>query len=168
MIGGCNGKKSTHDTKKQPIINPTLNNPKDHLWLYCYRIKGKDELGKLTIDVLDLNDYDRLVKVRFEIGNQIQESLQIQVDLVINYIDNPNKTIRTKNKIIKACESIMRQGLPSEAYSATTSCIILNSEEYTELKIKLKEANLWNTDFDKIEKQLEEIAFDVYIPRIKI
>jgi uncharacterized protein (TIGR02646 family) len=164
----CNGKKSTHDTKKEPIINPTLNNPKDHLWLYCYRIKGKDELGKLTIDVLDLNDYDRLVRVRFEIGNQIQESLQSQIDIVTNYIKNSNNTIRAKNKIIKAYEGIMKQGFPNEAYSATTSCIILNSEEYTELKFKLKEASLWNTDFDEIEKQLKEIAFDVYIPRIRI
>ena len=65
----CNGTKGSHDTYKEPIINPCDVNPQGALELKNYRLIGKNTLGKMTVSVLDLNNQDRHCKKRFEIGN---------------------------------------------------------------------------------------------------
>ena len=102
----CNGTKSDHDTVIEPIINPTLLDPKLHLKFWRYRIKGKDDFGKLTVSVLDLNNQDRLVKRRFEIGNAIQEKLEQLNELLDDYISGIQTNTRRKNRILNGLKDL--------------------------------------------------------------
>lgn len=152
----CNGTKNNHDTVKEPIVNPTSNDPKNHLGLWRYRIKGKDNLGKLTVSVLDLNNQDRLVKKRFEVGNALQDKLEFLNELTDEYIQGIQTSTRRKNRILNGSKNLMKEGLPEAIYSATSATIILTDPEYQNLKDKLKKLNFWDAEFNDLEKEISQ------------
>lgn len=154
----CNGTKNDHDTKLEPIIDPSKIDPKDHLKYWRYRIKGSDDFGKLTVSVLNLNDQDRLVKKRFEIGNAIQEKLEQLNELAEDYIQGIQANTRKKNRIINGIKSLMEEGLPSAIYSATSATVILTDTEYDTLKTKLISLNFWDAELSQLEIDLTKTA----------
>lgn len=157
----CNAQKGGHDTKKEPIINPTQVDPKLHLKYWRYRIKGKDSLGKMTISVLDLNNTDRLVKKRYEIGNAIQNKLEALNELSEEYIEGKQTSTIRKNRIINGTKDLLREGLPTAIYSATSATIILTDIEYGELKNKLIQLGFWDNELTQLELALKEVAFEL-------
>lgn len=159
----CNGTKNDHDTVIEPIIDPSKIDPRDHLKFWCYRIKGSDELGKLTISVLNLNDPDRLVKKRYEIGNAIEIKLEQLNELADDYVKGIQTSTRRKNRIINGTKDLMKEGLPTVIYAATTSTMILNSEEYYSLKDKIKSKNLWDNELEQLELELTKIRLNLAI-----
>ncbi|VAW71804.1 hypothetical protein MNBD_GAMMA12-2132 [hydrothermal vent metagenome] len=94
----CNGKKGTHDVLNEPIVNPYIENPKDHFVMRLYRMRGKTDRGINSIDVYGLNHSSRLVFSRFEIGEKISELISTSWDRVNTYENNKNT--RSKNKLI--------------------------------------------------------------------
>jgi uncharacterized protein (TIGR02646 family) len=156
----CNGTKNNHDTKKEPIIDPSKIDPKKHLKYWRYRIKGSDDLGKLTVSVLNLNDQDRLVTKRFEIGNAIQEKLEELNELTDDFINGVQTSTRRKNRIINGIKALMKEGLPNSIYSATSAAIILTDTEFETLKIKLESLSFWDAELNQLELDLKAIALE--------
>lgn len=154
----CNGTKNDHDTKLEPIIDPSKIDPKNHLKYWRYRIKGSDDFGKLTVSVLKLNDQDRLVKKRFEIGNAIQEKLEQFNELTDDYISGVQTSTRRKNRIVNGIKDLMKEGLPSAIYSATSATVILTDTEYEILKNKLTLLGLWDAELSQLEIELNKTA----------
>lgn len=154
ICGRCNKKKLKHDTKKEPIINPVFDNPKEHLKLKNYRFYGKTDLGKLTKDIVDLNDRQRLVNVRSEIGVKLLEGLDDLLQLTQDYITNP--ITRKRNKIIGKLKNILLEGTKEYEYSATVATVLLEDDNYKEIKQLFIDNNLWNDEFIQLEK---EVAF---------
>tara|TARA_R110002051_G_C8738549_1_gene498761 strand:- start:860 stop:1612 length:753 start_codon:yes stop_codon:yes gene_type:complete len=154
----CNGTKSNHDTKIEPIIDPSKTDPKNHLKYWRYRIKGCDNIGKLTVSVLNLNDQDRLVKKRFEIGNAIQVKLEQLNELTEDYINGIQTSTRRKNRIINGTKDLMKEGLPNSIYSATTATVIVTDTEYDSLKTKLISLSFWDAELSQIEIDLTKTA----------
>ncbi|XDD44696.1 HNH endonuclease (plasmid) [Leptospira sp. WS60.C2] len=159
----CNGTKKDHDTIMEPIIDPTCIDPKLHLKYWCYRIKGKDEFGKLTISVLDLNNSERLVKKRFEIGNAIQQKLEELNELTSEFISGLQANTRRRNRILNGLKDLMKEGLPNSIYSATTAAIILTDKEFIDLKENLKMLSLWDGELNQLEIDISNIAFEVLV-----
>ncbi len=158
----CNGAKGKHDTKNEPIIDPCKINPKNHLGYWRYRIKGLNQLGKLTISVLNLNDQDRLVRKRFEVGDAIQNKLEQLNELIDDYASNIQTSTIRKNRIINGTKDVMKEGLPSSIYSAITATIILTDTEFISLKKKLLKLNFWDEEFIELECGLSKVALDLY------
>lgn len=154
----CNGTKNNHDTKIEPIIDPSKDDPKNHLKYWRYRIKGADDFGKLTVSVLKLNDQDRLVKKRFEIGNAIQEKLEQFNELSDDYISGTQTSTRRKNRIVNGIKDLMKEGLPSSIYSATSATVILTDTEFGLLKNKLTFLGLWDAELSQLEIELNKTA----------
>lgn len=154
----CNGTKNNHDTKIEPIIDPSSIDPKKHLKYWRYRIKGSDNLGKLTVSVLKLNDQDRLVKKRFEIGNAIQDKLEQLNELLDDYINGIQTSTRRKNRIVNGIKDLMKEGLPSSIYSGTSATIILTDTEFETLKAKLTSSGLWGAELNQLEIDLKKNA----------
>lgn len=76
----CNSNKGTHDVEKDGmLINPTIDDPRDFLYLKQFMIKSKDNdrnsKGRLTVDLLDLNNRDRLVNPRIKIALEMDEKM---------------------------------------------------------------------------------------------
>lgn len=157
----CNGTKNDHDTKLEPIIDPSKIDPKNHLNYWRYRIKGSDDFGKLTVSVLKLNDQDRLVKKRFEIGNAIQEKLEQLNELADDYISGIQTSTRRKNRIVNGTKDLMREGLPSAIYSATSATVILTDIEYETLKSKMMELGFWDVELSQLEIDLNKTALNL-------
>lgn len=154
----CNGTKNNHDTKLEPIIDPSKVDPKNHLKYWRYRIKGSDDFGKLTVSVLKLNDQDRLVKKRFEIGNAIQEKLEQFNELTDDYISGVQTSTRRKNRIVNGIKDLMKEGLPSSIYSATSATVILTDTEFELLKNKLILLGFWDKELSQLEIVLNTTA----------
>lgn len=154
----CNGTKNDHDTKLEPIIDPSIIDPKNHLKYWRYRIKGSDDFGKLTVSVLKLNDQDRLVKKRFEIGNAIQEKLEQLNELIDDYISGVQISTRRKNRVVNGTKDLMKEGLPTAIYSATSASLILTDTEFEALKSKLTALGFWDAELTQLEIDLNKTA----------
>lgn len=152
----CNGKKSNHDTKNEPIIHPVRDNPKAHLKLRNYRFRDLSKLGKCTIDVTDLNHRERLVTKRFEVGNKISEELDDLIESTNHYLSEPST--RKRNRIVRNLEKIMLQGTKESEYSATAATVILTDTNYTDIKQLFIDNALWDDEFIQLEQQVSYCA----------
>lgn len=153
----CNGHKLTHDVRKDPIVNPFVDNPYDHLYFQYYRYKAKDKKGENTISVLDLNDGERrLVDTRFEIGNALQQSLEELLIKLNDYQTSP--TVPKKNKLVGAVINTIRQCLPESEYAALCATVLHSCNEYKELKESLKECGLWSQVLDEYDQASRSIC----------
>lgn len=153
----CNGTKGDHDTKLEPIINPCEQEPREHLKIWRYRIKGKTDLGKLTVSALNLNEPDRLVTKRFQIGNALQDKLEEYQELVDDVIEGVQTSTRRKNRIKNGVKEILTNGLKDKEYAATYSTILLTDPEYMTLKDKMMSCSLWTDDHVKLEAAVNEL-----------
>lgn len=146
----CNGKKRNHDTKKKPIINPCKDEPKEHLCMEAARLypKFNSEMGRLTIDVLNLNDKERLIDSRFNLCNLVKETLECLYHGAVDY--------KARNEIkglLSACSA-------DKAFSATTSNVLHNDPYYSYIKQKLKDNNLWDEELEELDINTKKIALD--------
>lgn len=157
----CNGHKSTHNTQIEPIIHPVIDNPKEHLTLKSYRFYAKNNslIGKTTIEAVELNDRERLVNKRYEIGTKILEELESLLDDLQEFenkgLAETRKERKLKNKLLK----LMQECLPQKEYSATAATTLIYSEEYPPIRQKFIFLNWWNTEFQNIENQILDITF---------
>jgi hypothetical protein len=156
----CNGTKGDHDVVFEPIIHPVNMTPKDHLYLEAYRFYGKDSIGKSTIKILDLNDRERLQQKRFQIGSEIKRKLDEIDEDWKEILENSNLSERSTKKLAQRLRRIMLQGLPKEEYAATVASEILREDAYFFIKNNLIDLNLWDTDFQHLENELQNIALD--------
>lgn len=154
----CNGSKSTHDVLTDPIINPFISDPRQHLTLKLYRFKGLDNIGINTIDVIDLNHTTRATIKRFEIGNAILENLEHVKDSLRNFIDNP--ITRRKNKVISQIEKLLLEAQPQSEYAATAATILQNESPFPAIKSEFQALGLWNDDLETLDNISKSIAFN--------
>lgn len=153
----CNGHKSTHDVVAEPIVNPFIDNPSDHLYFQHYRYKAKDTKGDKTISVLDLNDGERkLVDTRFEIGNALQESLEDLLIKLDTYNIQPN--IPNKNKLMGSVCGVLRQCQPNSEYAALCATVLHSCDEYQKLKSGLQSNGLWTQQMEHYDKTSRRIC----------
>jgi uncharacterized protein (TIGR02646 family) len=150
----CNGTKGNHDTKLEPIINPCEQDPKEHLKIWLYRFKGKTDLGKMTVSALNLNDPDRLVLKRFQIGNALQDKLEEYHQLVDDVVSGIQTSTLRKNRIKNGVKDILSNGLKDKEYAATYSTILINEPEFFSLKAKMVQCDLWTNEHSHLEAEI--------------
>lgn len=160
----CNSNKGTTDTYSEPMLNPTIDNPKEYLYLNMFMIKSKDNRvnskGKNTVDILELNNRERLVNPRIKISCEIDEKLNSINEIGSEYKNGQNITTRTRNKIVNGIKGILRLAQPSQEFSAFMSTIILNSDDYIEITNVLKSLGLWDDELQELHSKCENIKFE--------
>jgi uncharacterized protein (TIGR02646 family) len=144
----CNGKKSTHNVIADPIVNPFVENPQNHFILKHYRFKEKTIIGKTTIDVVDLNNTERAVRKRFEVGEQLQKSIENVNERLQLFKENP--ITQRKNKLLGMLEELLRECQPETSYSATCSTILHTDANYLNIRIELQKLKLWSDEFENL------------------
>ncbi|WKA55513.1 HNH endonuclease [Planococcus shixiaomingii] len=157
----CNLNKGEHDPNIEYIINPCIDDPKVHIAMKNYRLKSKDQTGRNTIDVLYLNDTERLVQSRFMIGNNIHESLEKISDNLSEYYQGISTSTRRKNMVINGLKSLLRQGLPQKDYAATVATVIINDDIFYWCKNILIELDFWDDEFSCLENSLLENCLEL-------
>lgn len=160
----CNSNKSTLDTYVTPIIDPSVDDPKDYLYLKCYMIKSKDNTigskGRLTVDQLDINNRDRLVTPRIKIASEMNYKLtDIHEKALALNLRNDGK-LYNKTRIINTLVDILKMAQPDAEYSAFMATIILTDEDYIETKDILKSKKLWTDELESLHNCATEIKMD--------
>jgi len=145
----CNIAKSKHDPKVDMIVDPYNMEPKAHLAFRLFRLKGKTLEGKNSIGALDLNNTERLVHPRFQIGQQIEESIEASIERLQLYMESKS-TVR-KNRLIAIIETILNECQPSAVYSAITASVALTNANFLEVISETKQLGIWE---DRLEIML--------------
>lgn len=160
----CNSNKSTLDTHNTPIINPSVDNPKDYLYLKCYMIKSKDNTigskGRLTVDQLELNHRERLVNPRIKIASEMYYKLADIHEKAIALSSREDGKLYNKTKIINTLVDILKMAQPDAEYSAFMATIILTDEDYMEIQNILKNMELWTDELETLHNCANEIKLD--------
>jgi len=151
----CNTTKGEHNPNIEPIINPFVDNPQDHLYIENFRFYGKTEKGKTTIDVVALNDRKHFVDKRFKIGIKIIENIEdIKQSIELN-INELKTNFRLKNRYLQRIKNLLNEGTKENEYAATISTVILQSEDFVQLIRVLKLNLLCDSELDNLIYELK-------------
>ncbi|MDD0822633.1 HNH endonuclease [Bacillus cereus] len=163
----CNKAKRNHDTLNYPIINPCLNNPKDHLYFENFNIFGKDSspLGSLTEIVLNLNDTLQVVTPRFQVGTLVIQKLKEIAKMVKRY-DRRYASVGDDHDIVNKTQALLQHALPRMEYSATVATVIVSSRFYEQMKDDMITKSLWNDDLDQLDSIAREISLEVALAKM--
>lgn len=136
----CNDSKSNHDTVKEPILNPSIDDTERYIDFEYIRMiakKGTEyyEQALLTIEVCSLNG-SRLLRARADILIRLSEYEQ-KLPQCLKEIEAAT-TDRVKSNRIRnlkeSIETIERLGDKCEKYSLFSKRFLENSQEYVEAK----------------------------------
>lgn len=153
----CNGSKSTHDVIQNPIINPFKDIPQNHINLKLYRFKFKDSKGEMTVDTLNLNHPERAVLKRFEVGEKLQQVIELVLERLTNYLANP--IIQRKNKLLNLFEELLNECQPNSIYSSTCATIMHNDDDYKHICVEFKRLNLWSNEFEELDNLSRSLIY---------
>ena len=158
----CNKKKSTHDTYKEPIINPTENNPKDIYYMKNYRYVSYDEnpnsLGRLSIGVLGINDTDEKVIMRFTIGNKLNAELDKLYEDAFELGEEILTNTRKRNRAINGCLNSLKLCTKTSRFGASMATTLQENEDYQSLRKLLMGYNFWTEEMEQLHKESLEIC----------
>lgn len=142
----CNTKKRKHDSNIEPIINPANDTPSEHLAMYNYWIKGTDEKGKTTVSVLHLNQIDRLVQVRMQIGTQVIQTIESLLERAESFIEGTNTNAKNRSFLVNGTIQLLKEAQPNSEYSATVASILFTNSDFFKLKEIMTNCNLWDQE----------------------
>lgn len=158
----CNKSKSTHDTYNEPIVNPTIDNPKDIFYMKNYRYFSYDpypkSLGKMSIGVLGINDSLTKVKLRYEIGNKLEEEIDKLYEDAIELGEEILQNTRKRNRIIKGCYNSLLLCTKKARFGASMATVLQENEDYQELRKLLIGYGLWDNGLEELHKETIEIC----------
>lgn len=158
----CNKKKSKHDTYTEPIINPTIQDPRDIFFIknyrYCSRDNSPNSLGKTTIDLLGLNDSNEKVLLRFKIGNSLNEALDKLYNDVVELGDSIRSNTRKRNNIIHDCLNKLKLCTKTSRFGATMATVLHENESYQLLRAYLIDLGLWDDELEALHNEAKEIC----------
>ena len=157
----CNAQKGEHDTVTEPIINPVVDRPQNHLKIRMgVRFMYKDDIGLDTITVLDLNNQVKHVTPRHKIVQKIENKIEDLLDQTVDYVDSQNKTTRKKNKLLNGVRGLLEVCQPTEPYSAFMTTALLTNDSYYDMKNRLENEGLWTQEFIDLESKLLSIKYE--------
>ena len=152
----CNLAKGVQDVLSEPILNPYVDTPNEHIGMRLYRLKKLTDKGQCTIDVANLNDSERLVFVRFKIGEKIHQKLEQSQELLKSYLDN--KSTRTKNRLYNTIKELLLESQPTAEYSASTATVLLSDDDFWILRESLKSYFIWDGYLDTYLQSAQQIC----------
>jgi len=155
----CNGSKGSHNVVKTPIIDPYTSDPRHHLQFRFYRFRAKTNIGLETIGAVDLNNSDRAVMVRFEIGERLHETLLKARERLEAY--KANLSTRTKNLLIATIKSVLTECQCFAEYSATTATVLHSDSEYGYIKTEMCNLGLWDSELTDLDSASSLLKLDI-------
>nr|BDD47604.1 hypothetical protein 11 [Gammaproteobacteria bacterium] len=152
----CNGRKGTHDVTAEPIVNPYNDDPRKHLGMRLYRLRGLTATGESTIEVAGLNNSARLVMSRFKVGEKISDLLDTARERFDSYVDD--STTRRKNRVISIVEGMLMECQPSASFSASTSTILLSDQRFNDLVEGMRETGIWDDEIETLYQKASSLV----------
>lgn len=157
----CNGSKHRHNVVSNPIINPCHDIPSEHLYMRGYRIKGKTDLGEMTVDVLNFNHREHKFIPRCKAGEVIDSSIDDAIVRLAWYNENPSA--RRKNILKNTVEAILDECQKNSPFSAVSATMLHRSVEYASLKESMQMQDLWSDYM----QELHDESLKLTLPSIR-
>lgn len=158
----CNKKKSTHDTYMEPIIDPTEVDPKKIFYIKNYRYWSIDSdlnsLGKTSIDVLGLNDFDEKVKIRFTIGDGLCKEFNKLYEDAAELGDAILTNTRKRNRILNGCLNNLKLCTRKSRFGASMATVLQEDEDYHTLRNLLVGYGLWDDELERLHQESKDIC----------
>ena len=162
--GQCNSNKGTHDTYKEPLIDPTNDDPRDYLYIKFYRIMSKDcskeSKGRMTVDLLDLNNRERLITPRLKIAEILHDKLDYLIDKVMNIKSGKETRQLMKTRLKNGIRDVLKMAQPDAEYSAFISTILLEDDDYITIRKTMKVLSLWTEGLEELHFQSNNIKLE--------
>ena len=154
----CNARKGTHDTIASPIVNPTIDDPKDHLGFKDYRYKSKTDKGKETVTLLDLNDLERRCLPRFRVCTLLND----KVESFLEDIQNISVASRTqkKNRMKNNVRELLETCQCDREYTAIKATTLIHNRDYATLISEMQSRGLWTQDLILLDEQMRSYGLD--------
>lgn len=155
----CNATKGTHDTINIPIVNPSVDDPREHLGFRHFRYKEKDDIGKETREALHLNDQEKHCVPRYKVCNE----LELKVEEFLDDIEMITVASRTqvKNRMRNKVKELLEACQSDREYTAVKATTMVNSADYAELVNRMKERGLWTTQLEELDANMRDYAMDL-------
>lgn len=155
----CNGKKGRHNVELDPIINPYEIDPREHFKLECCRLTPKTPLGRETLDVLALNDTQRLGTPRWKLADSLKKAVDTCAVVLERF--KASQRTRAKNDLIGKIEDVLNECQPASSYSATAATALHSDTSYYAVVQGMKALGLWSAELQTLHETSRDIAFDV-------
>lgn len=153
--GRCNRRKSNANMAVDPILNPYVDEPRDHIELSGFEIRGTTPLGENTVSLLDLDD---LSETRFRIYRQISAHLRSVVFNLRNFDRHPPHLPAVAREGVLGLRAVLRRVQTNEVYSATTSSWLLRDRLFAEAEEILRRHHIWTDELQNLRDRAERIA----------
>ena len=153
----CNVSKGSHDVDRDPIVDPALQDPRSHLYLLNYCFFGKNDIGRTTVEVLDLNDHRNLIP-RFQVGTMMHEAIGTLVDLHAKYSLDPVQ--KNRNKVFRLLRQSLAECGVSALYGSTAATAFLKDPRFPALKGRLQADGLWDAALDSLYLEALSISYN--------
>ncbi|MGA3601196.1 HNH endonuclease [Lysinibacillus agricola] len=163
----CNMFKGKFNTKVLPFINPAKMDPKDHLILNNFRLYPISGAGENTVDVLLLNDIEKLMTPRYDIFKTVISRLDDIFRDTSSYIRNKEKKIKDMNRIISGLSNLMSEGTAKSEYAAFVATVLCDSHEFQLICEKLKAEGLWDQELQHKLNEINCICLDTDVKKAK-
>ena len=155
----CNVHKGNHDTVTEPIVDPSKQDPRDHLVFYAYQLRGKTDIGEMTENVLNLNDYKHHALPRFKICNKLTDTLGDLLNVAKNLSANTPKSNKThfRNRMIHFLELCQ----PDEPYTAIKATVVTNDKKYNSIVTILQAQGMWDSSLVALDATMRRYKLDI-------
>lgn len=155
----CNGSKGKHDTAAEPILNPYEDDPRQHLAFRLYRLGSSSQLGESTLEVLNLNDPDRLVRVRFDVGEWMLSAISDAMEKLEAFTAKPDTA--KKNRLLRHLRSILKECQPAAAYAATSATVLHSDARYGRMRTDLQTRGFWDDELEEMHVQSSALVLPI-------
>ena len=153
----CNSIKGKLDVKKTPIVNPLRDNPKEYLYVECFRyypIPEKKEVGRNTIDHLGLNDAEYFAGPRARTAIDLTNKAEGYLEELSEGVSS-RRGSRLRGDVLV----LLKKAGPSRPYSAVIATHLLyECQVLPELEEKMREKGLWDEDLEEAKQALVSVA----------
>jgi uncharacterized protein (TIGR02646 family) len=154
----CNGYKSYANPEVERFIDPSIDEPRTHIRIFNFLLEDKTPEGKNTIDIIYLNDYDKLVSERFQLSMALSKLIDNLFEILEESTLGQAQKARRRSSIKGKALNILRAGLPSEPYSSTLSSFVISSKRFSLIKAKMESFSMWEVEMEALFDQLKAIA----------
>jgi len=150
----CNVNKGDYDIAAEgDLVDPTRDDPQQHLILVNYRLQGRDDKGRRVVEHTYLNETNRTVKARFEIGTFVSEAIERLSALAKDCLANPSDR-KKLNQLERGMLALLEEARPTSEYSATVATIMAGHPEYQVAKDGLEALGRWSSNLASLESQM--------------
>jgi uncharacterized protein (TIGR02646 family) len=153
----CNGNKSNHDVDVNgALVDPSVADPREHMYMLNFRLHPKTPIGDRTIDVLYLNQSDRVVLPRFQVGTVTAESVERLLNTLERWEqENQDRFLR---RLVRSTAEVLKEAIPPAEYSATSATVLIQSPGYADLKARMTAAEIWSEDLEGLDQTMRSLA----------